>query len=344
MASIPALSSIGPSMSQEGSGDLQEGHPSVTKGASPSAKHPLKVPFTKAWRGLHLRKASRGLHLRKGPLQASSKPPSALKASSPFDSKGASRMPQGGFKCLPWGIREAPFERWRLQAPPFSTLQRWRLQAPFKPPWRSSPLQAPLKPPSSPLEAPFTFGRLQAPLKPPWSPLQAPLKPSEGEAPFKPPWSLPKVKPPSSPLQAPLKPPSSPLQAPLKALFKPPWSLPKVKPPSTFRPSSPPPSPPDPSSPLEGGFWRGYLGTSPACPLKSSGRDGERPKDAWVSGPSLHGHWQCWSMGQLPGPMPASMYMDTCGRLPYTCLTSAMLAPLIEGLPILRGSPAWNWC
>ena len=30
---------------QEGSGDLQEGHPSVTKGASPSAKHPLKVPF-----------------------------------------------------------------------------------------------------------------------------------------------------------------------------------------------------------------------------------------------------------------------------------------------------------
>ena len=33
---------------QEGSGDLQEGHPSVMKGASPSAKHPLKVPFTKA--------------------------------------------------------------------------------------------------------------------------------------------------------------------------------------------------------------------------------------------------------------------------------------------------------
>ena len=35
-------------LSQEGSGGLQEGHPSVTKGASPSAKHPLKVPFTKA--------------------------------------------------------------------------------------------------------------------------------------------------------------------------------------------------------------------------------------------------------------------------------------------------------
>ena len=35
-------------MKQEGSGDLREGHPSVTKGASPSAKHRLKVPFTKA--------------------------------------------------------------------------------------------------------------------------------------------------------------------------------------------------------------------------------------------------------------------------------------------------------
>ena len=28
--------------------DLQKGYPSVTKGASPSAKHPSKVPFTKA--------------------------------------------------------------------------------------------------------------------------------------------------------------------------------------------------------------------------------------------------------------------------------------------------------
>ena len=33
---------------QEGSRDLQKGYPSVTKGASPSAKHPSKVPFTKA--------------------------------------------------------------------------------------------------------------------------------------------------------------------------------------------------------------------------------------------------------------------------------------------------------
>ena len=37
-----------PFLPQEGSGDLREGHPSVMKGASPSAKHPLKVPFTKA--------------------------------------------------------------------------------------------------------------------------------------------------------------------------------------------------------------------------------------------------------------------------------------------------------
>ena len=34
--------------SQEGCRDLQKGHPSVTKGASPSAKHSSKVPFTKA--------------------------------------------------------------------------------------------------------------------------------------------------------------------------------------------------------------------------------------------------------------------------------------------------------
>ena len=79
--------------------------------------------------------------------------------------------------------------------------------------------------------------------------VQAPLKPSEGEAPFKPPWSPSK---PPSPSEG-FKPPSSPLEAPLK-------------PPSTFLKTfdlPPPPSPPDPSSPLEGGFWRGYLGTSP---------------------------------------------------------------------------------
>ena len=96
-----------------------------------------------------------------------------------------------------------------------------------KPPCKRprSPLQRWRQPLSSPLQAPSTEG-----FKPPWSPLQAPLKPSEGEAP--------------------LKPPSSPLQAP-SSLSKPP------------SPSPPPPSPPDPSSPLEGGFWRGYLGTSP---------------------------------------------------------------------------------
>ena len=34
---------------QEGSRDLQKRYPSVTQGASSSAKHPSKVPFTKAW-------------------------------------------------------------------------------------------------------------------------------------------------------------------------------------------------------------------------------------------------------------------------------------------------------
>ena len=56
----------------------------MTKGASPSAKHPLKVPFTKTSRGLHLWKASRGLHLRKGGLEGGL--------------KGASRGLEGGFK------------------------------------------------------------------------------------------------------------------------------------------------------------------------------------------------------------------------------------------------------
>ena len=45
---------------QEGSRDLRKGYPSVTKGASSLAKHPSKVPFTKAWRGLHLLKAFKG--------------------------------------------------------------------------------------------------------------------------------------------------------------------------------------------------------------------------------------------------------------------------------------------
>ena len=40
--------SLGAYVMQEGSRDLQKGHPSVTKGASPSAKDPSKIPFTKA--------------------------------------------------------------------------------------------------------------------------------------------------------------------------------------------------------------------------------------------------------------------------------------------------------
>ena len=44
----PQAKGVERAVGQEGSGDLQEGHPSVTKGASPSAKHHLKVPFTKA--------------------------------------------------------------------------------------------------------------------------------------------------------------------------------------------------------------------------------------------------------------------------------------------------------
>ena len=89
-----------PCTSQEGSGDLQEGHPSVTKGASPSAKHPLKVPFTKTWRGLHLRKASRGLHLGKGGLEEGL--------------KGARRGLQGGLKKASRGLQEGLKGAWSL--------------------------------------------------------------------------------------------------------------------------------------------------------------------------------------------------------------------------------------
>ena len=86
-----------PQTVQKGSGDLQEGHPSVTKGASPSAKHPSKVLFTKTWRGLHLRKASRGLHLRKGGLKGTWK---GLQRGL----KGASRGLQGGLKGASRGL------------------------------------------------------------------------------------------------------------------------------------------------------------------------------------------------------------------------------------------------
>ena len=91
----------------------------------------------------------------KAPLQASSKPASALKA-APF------KPPSSPFEPLRSPLLEAPFKP-SLEAP-FTFLQ-----APFKPPW--SPLQAPFKPPwSLPKVKPPTF-------KPPWSPLQAPFKP-----------------------------------------------------------------------------------------------------------------------------------------------------------------------
>ena len=92
---------------QEGSRDLQKGYPSVTKGASSSAKHPSKVPFTKAWRGLHLRKASKGLEEIWRELEGSFKRlQGGLKGASrgleaglkPSTLKGASRRLEGGLK------------------------------------------------------------------------------------------------------------------------------------------------------------------------------------------------------------------------------------------------------
>ena len=161
----------------------------------------------------------------KAPLQASSKPPSALKASSPLDLEPPWSPLRPPFK-LPWSPLQA-FWRWSpLQAPikpsedeaPFNPLsspleaplQRWRLQAPFKLPFSAEGF----KPPSSPPSALKASSPLEAPFKPPSRPLEAPFK----------------VKPLSSLLQAPLKPPWSALEAP----FKPPWSLPKVKPPFVF--------------------------------------------------------------------------------------------------------------
>ena len=142
----------------------------------------------------------------------------------------------------PWGILEAPFERWRLQAlfkPPLSTLQG---EAPLKPPSSflqaegfkppSSPLEAPLKmkPPSSPLQAPskpLQRWRLEALFKPPWSPLEAPFKPPwsplQGEAPLKPPWSPLKRR--WSPLEAPLKPSEGEAPFDLQTFVPPPWRV-----------------------------------------------------------------------------------------------------------------------
>ena len=107
---------------QEGSRDLQKGYPSVTKGASSSAKHPSKVPFTKAWRGLHLRKASKGFEEiwrgLEGGLKGASR---GLDLEGGL--KGVSREleafnAEGGFegvwRGLKWGFKGAwSLQRWR---------------------------------------------------------------------------------------------------------------------------------------------------------------------------------------------------------------------------------------
>ena len=168
----------------------------------------------------------------------------------------------------PWSLLEAPFKPSSSLSKPPSPSEG------FKPP--SSLLETPFKPLSNPWSLP-KVKPLVATLKPPWSLLEASFKPSSSLS--KPPSPSEGFKPPSSPLEAPLKPHSSPLEAfqrwsPLEAPLKPPWT--PFKPPwspleafrrwSPLRPSDlrpPLPLPPDPSSPLEGGFWRGYLGTSP---------------------------------------------------------------------------------
>ena len=177
------------------------------EGSFPFSRSTL-LPFTKAWRGLHLRKAWRGLE--GGPWRG---------LQGGF--KGASRGLQGGFEHAWRGLyirglgmckvcTEAVHSE-ALQVPKQSIEALWtRVTSKvwacvkyvgFKPP--SSPLEAPLKPSSSPLqgEAP-----LEAPFKPPSSPL---------EAPFKPPWSLPKVKPPST--FRPSSPPPPPRNQPRKS-------------------------------------------------------------------------------------------------------------------------------
>ena len=108
--------------------DLQKGYPSVTKGASSSAKHPSKVPFTKAWRGLHLRKASKGLEQIRRGLEGGL--------------KGASRGLEGGFQG---GLKEA----WRgLEAfnaeGGFEGAWR-RLEGGLKGAWRGLDLEGGLK-------------------------------------------------------------------------------------------------------------------------------------------------------------------------------------------------------
>ena len=140
---------------QEGSGDLQEGHPSVTKEASPSsAKHPLKVAFTKTWRRLHLRKASRRLHLRKRRLEGGFK--GGFKGAwRGLEGDLKSSEGEGSFERLEGGLKEASRG----------------LQGSFKG--------------ASPLEGfKWTWRRLQGALKG----LKGGLKPSKGEEGFEGAW------------------------------------------------------------------------------------------------------------------------------------------------------------
>ena len=88
-------------------------------------------------------------------------------------------------------------------------------------------------------------------------------------------------------------------------------------------------------------------------PLESPGRDGEHHVSLVALGGSkaMHEFWSCttWPLTVLKNGTPSWTYaclivhgyvLARGGRLPYTCLTSAMWPPLIEDLPILLGSPA----
>ena len=209
------------------------------KGASPSEGFKGASPSEgEAWTGLW-RWLQKGLKGASKGLQGGLK---GLKPSTLKGAlKGASRALEGGFT--------------------FGRLQEdWRgLQGGFNGAWRG--LRGGLKGLQGGLKGvwrSFTFGRLQAP--------------------FKPPSSLPKVKPPSSPLQAPLKAStlkaSSPLQAPLKP---PPWSPLQV----LLKPSEG--EAPFKSSPLEAPFSvEGFKPPSSPfeAPLKPSFKPPWRPLQA----------------------------------------------------------------